>query len=158
MFKAAAIMLFCKNWPLPPPRCQLLTVIKTFSRSTAVEIFLLRISLVLVFFTESCNFKGQTIFSLGNDPLFLLLQSHVVFNGEIELNQILKTQFFSNSVNLSENILLFPEGTVWEHKPLLLLTKSLRWTSRISVLFIVMSCYHENECFQFMLRALSALH
>ena len=58
----------------------------------------------------------------------------------------------------SYQLLLFPDGTVWEHKPLLLLTKSLRRTPRISVSFIVMSCYHENECFQFMLRALSALH
>ena len=69
-------------------------------------------------------------------------------------HSIAKQMLWSKSYQL----LLFPEGTVWEHKPLLLLTKSLRWTSRISVLFIVMSCYHENECFQFMLRALSALH
>ena len=105
MFKATAIMFFRNNSPLPPPRCQLLTVIKNLLSQHCHGNLLLQISLVLVFFTESCNFKGQTIFSLGNDPLFLLLQSHVVFNGEIELNQILKTQFFSNSVNLSENIL-----------------------------------------------------
>ena len=55
-------------------------------------------------------------------------------------------------------LLLFPDGTVWEHKPLLLLTKSLKRTPWISVSFIVMSCYHENNCFQCMLRALSALH
>ena len=55
-------------------------------------------------------------------------------------------------------LLLFADGTVWEHKPLLLLTKSLRRTPRISVSFIVMSCYHENDCFEFMSRALGALH
>ena len=55
-------------------------------------------------------------------------------------------------------LLLFPGGTVWEHKPLLLLTKPLRETPRISVSFIVMSCCHENDCLEFMLRAFSALH
>ena len=55
-------------------------------------------------------------------------------------------------------LLLFPDGTVWEHKPLLFLTKSLRRTPRISASFIVMSCCHENNCFQCMLCALSALH
>ena len=54
-----SLPLAVNNWPLS----------KTFSCNTAVKN---RITLVL-FFTESCNFKGQTIFSLGKDPLFLLL-------------------------------------------------------------------------------------
>ena len=69
-------------------------------------------------------------------------------------HSIAKQMLWSKSYQL----LLFPDGTVWEHKPLLLLTKSLRRTPRISASFIVMSCCHENNCFQCMLRALSALH
>ena len=108
MFKATALNMFFRNKsPLPPPRCQLLTVIKNLLSQHCRGNLLLRISLVLVFFTESCNFKGQTIFNLGNDPLFLLLQSDVVFNCEIELNQILKTHIFANSINHSENNIVF---------------------------------------------------
>ena len=69
-------------------------------------------------------------------------------------HSIVKQMLWSKNYQL----LLFPDGTVWEHKPLLLLTKSLRRTPRISVSFIVMSCYHENDCFEFMSRALGALH
>ena len=106
MFKVAAMTFLCID-PPPPPRCQLLTVIKNLLSQHCRGNLLLRISLVLVFFTESCNFKGQTIFNLGNDPLFLLLYSDVVFNCEIELNQILKTHIFSNSINHSENNIVF---------------------------------------------------
>ena len=69
-------------------------------------------------------------------------------------HSIVKQMLWSKNYQL----LLFPDGTVWEHKPLLLLTKSLRRTPRISVSFIVMSCCHENNCFEGMLRALIALH
>ena len=69
-------------------------------------------------------------------------------------HSIVKQMLWSKNYQL----LLFPDGTVWEHKPLLLLTKSLRRTPRISVSFIVMSCCHENSCFEGMLRALIALH
>ena len=69
-------------------------------------------------------------------------------------HSIVKQMLWSKNYQL----LLFPDGTVWEHKPSLLLTKSLRWTPRISASFIVMSCCHENNCFECMLRALSALH
>ena len=58
----------------------------------------------------------------------------------------------------NHQLFLFPGGTVWEHKPLLPLKKNLRKTPRISVSFIVMSCYYENDCFEFMLHALNSLH
>ena len=81
------------------------------------------------------------------------IESLTTFSCVIQ-HSIAKQMLWSKSYQL----LLFPDGTVWEHKPLLLLTKSLRRTPRISVSFIVMSCCHENDCFEFMLRALSALH
>ena len=81
-----------KNGPsIPPPRCQLLTVIKNLLSQHCLEKYELA---QYLFFTESRNFNWKTIFSLGNDPLFLLLKSHTVFNSEIELNQILKCKFF----------------------------------------------------------------
>ena len=44
--------------------------------------------------------------------------------------------------------LLFSNRMIWEQKSLLLLAKSLRRASKISVLFIVMSCYHEDVPFE----------
>ena len=64
-------------------------------------------------------------------------------------HSIVKQMLWSKNYQL----FLFPDGTVWEHKPLLLLTKSLRWTPGISASFIVMSCCHENNCFECVARA-----
>ena len=64
-------------------------------------------------------------------------------------HSIVKQMLWSKNYQL----LLFPDGKVWEHKPSLLLTKSLRWTPRISASFIVMSCCHENNCFECVARA-----
>ena len=53
----------------------------------------------------------------------------------------------------NHQLFLFPVGTVWEHKPLLPLKK----TQKNSKDFCFVHCYYENDCFEFMLRALSAL-
>ena len=224
MFRVATMTFLCID-PPPPPRCQLLTVIKNLLSQHCRGNLLLRIRLVLVFHrvlqlqrANNIQFREWHFVSVALVWRGIQLWNRTQPNSK-------NADFFPNSINHSENnivsklyalsefhywllsnlaqvrqaasktklltekrkrkyfivslttfscviqhsvakqmlwsksyqLLLFSEGTVWEHKPFLLLTKSLRWTSRISVLFIVMSCYHENECFQFMLRALSAV-